>query len=168
MLWITVCESRTAPSRLLCLAGMIGRATQAHSIQNTKGSKEKGKRSVIYQIRLYKGISAKCQERILFGSKIDLVCLCMFISVFILYTHKTNTKKKLQMDCGKTGMRKRSFSLPDCLSFQPPLSRDAVTLVSHSYCYEFSIVISRLHSCHKAGWMAHMAIDVTLCCSRGI
>lgn len=94
MLWITVCESRTAPSRLLCLAGMIGRATQAHSIQNTKGSKEKGKRSVIYQIRLYKGISAKCQERILFGSKIDLVCLCMFISVFILYTHKTNTKKK--------------------------------------------------------------------------
>lgn len=39
-------------------------------------------------------------------------------------------------------MRTRSLlSLPDCLSFQPPLSRDAVTLVSPSYCYEFSIVI---------------------------
>ena len=29
------------------------------------------------------------------------------------------------------------LSLPDCLSFQPPLSRDAETPVSPGYCYEF-------------------------------
>lgn len=68
-----------------------------------------------------------------------------------------------------TGMRKRSFSLPDSLSLQPsePRRRGSA-LVSRSYCYEFSIVIRRLHRCHKAGWIARMAIDVTLCCLQGI
>lgn len=136
------------PSRLLCLAGMIGLATQAQ-VPNVAGKNGKG--SVVYQIWYFKSISeTKGQERILFGGKISGLPLCLSLSSS-LHTHTKQIKELQEEDSAKRGMRKRSLSLPDCLSFQPPLSRDAVTLVSHSYCYEFSIVISRLHSCHKAG-----------------
>lgn len=101
------------------------------------------------------GFSRACQaqnarkEYYLAGTQI----LSVSLSQSSLHTHTPNKIKRLQMDRAKMGMRKRSpplslsfpLSLPDCLNFQPPLSRDAETLVSPSYCYEFSIVISRLH-----------------------
>lgn len=104
--------------------------------------KKIGKWLVIYQIWYFKSISNKMPgKRTIILSA--FVCLSSSLD-----THRTNKlKEKLQMDSATAGMRKRSFSL----RFQPPLSRDAVTVVSHSYCYEFSIVISRIHSCHKAG-----------------
>lgn len=70
-----------------------------------------------------------------------------FSSCLSLWSSLKLKKMKKNQDSVKWGMRTRSLSpssLPDCLSFQPPLSRDAVTLVSPGYCYEFSIVISWL------------------------
>jgi len=53
------------------------------------------------------------------------VSVCLRLSSS-LYTHQT---KSTSGERCVTGMRKRSFSLPDSLSLQPPLSRDAGALV---------------------------------------
>lgn len=57
------------------------------------------------------------------GSKRDLLPFT--------HTHQTAIHHKW------TALKQAWQRDPGCLSFQPPLSRDAMTLVSHSYRYEF-------------------------------
>lgn len=66
----------------------------------------------------------KYQGGELVGSKTDLLPFT--------HTH-TKTPKRHKWTVLKQAWQRD----PGCLSFQPPLSRDTVTLVSHSYRYEF-------------------------------
>lgn len=72
----------------------------------------------------------KCQRGEVIRSEIDLLPFT-----------QTQKKKKKTLEKTKhhqwTVLKQAWQRDPGCLSFQPPLSRDAVTLVSHSYRYEF-------------------------------
>lgn len=156
---IRVCESRTPPSRLLRLAGVIGDRPHKLTTFSAPSGEERRGEMVTYQIWDFKSKSeAKHQERLLCGSKVDPACLCVFTSVL----PSPIKLKNLQME---SAWERDSSACRTVSAFSHLW---AVTLVSPGYCYEFSIVISRLHSCHKAGWMARMAIDVTLCCLQGV
>lgn len=167
--WISVWEQDVTQQ-----LGVLGGAHGSHhtSLKHWKHQTHEGKwgngqsHTVLYQIWYFKKhIRSKITRQIITGKR-HRSCQSLCVYLHLLCQKK---KKTLQTNSGaKTGLRMRSLSLPNGLSFQTPLSRDAGALVSPSYCYEFSIVTSRLHSCHKAGWMAHMAIDVTLCCLQGI
>ena len=116
MWWITACESRTWPSRLLCLAGSVGFATQAQ-----RSRKEEGKRSDGHQIWCFRSTAeTKCQEGALFGSKTDLVSLCLCLTSSIhthTHTHtqkktkKKEKKEKLQVDKKKRKKQEKEILL---------------------------------------------------------
>lgn len=112
-----MCESRTSPSRLLCLAGMIGLATQA------QWAEQRGEMK-------YTRYDASKAETKISGRRISR----KQNGSSSLHTHThTKTPKRHKWTVLKQAWQRD----PGCLSFQPPLSRDTVTLVSHSYRYEF-------------------------------